>query len=144
MQKAPVTHHQVTDAQPVSEQQQVWPTSTPHPQFYCWAWLSMVWDVPLVSWDQLSHCVPSAPLAYLLVVQSKKEKRPWCCVNVLLITKISLLSTLCSSQVQNIAPCKLLWRKLTPWQPKPVQTERQILWSCQWFWWPSWDKKAAG
>lgn len=33
-----------------------------HPQFYCWAWHSMVWDISSACWGQLSWPCPLTPL----------------------------------------------------------------------------------
>ena len=53
------------------------------PSFTCWAWCHMVWDIPLVSWGQLSqlYFLPysCAPPAYSLVSWYEKQKRPWLC-----------------------------------------------------------------
>lgn len=39
---------------------------------------------------------------------------------------MGVLSTSLWSKIQNIAPCKLLWRKLTLFQPKPVHWYNQL------------------
>lgn len=40
----------------------VWATVTfpkkPSPHIYCWAWHDMMWNVPLVTWGQLSRLCP--------------------------------------------------------------------------------------
>lgn len=55
------------------------------PRFYCWVWCHVIWNVPLVSWGHLSHLysltVSCAPLAYSLVGQCEKQKRPLFCVS---------------------------------------------------------------
>lgn len=50
---------------------------------------------------------------WLLVMQSEKQRKPWCCVN----PAQQQLKHWCvtkTSQIQNTAPCGLLWRKSSP------------------------------
>lgn len=53
-------------------------------QFYCSAWGYMPWNIPLVTLGQLSqlcHFPALGHLAYSLTGQSRKQRRPWCCVS---------------------------------------------------------------
>ena len=61
--------------------------STPCPaciQFYCWAWCHTAWEIPLVSWGELSQLwllpslSPPTP-GYSLRGQSEKQRKHWCC-----------------------------------------------------------------
>ena len=49
------------------------------PSFYCWAPSHAVWDIPFLSWGQLSQLCPlptsCAPTACSLVGQSEKQKK---------------------------------------------------------------------
>ena len=73
------TSQQQTVAQPVSEQWLLW--KHPHLQFSCRVWCHMVWNIPLVSWGQLSQLCPlpaSCPLpAYSLRWQVVELRVPW-------------------------------------------------------------------
>lgn len=75
----------------------------------------------LVSWGQFSWLCPlpssCAPSASSLEHQSQKWKMSWCCS---LVTK-TVLSALFSSEIENIAPYKLQWTKLTQSLLKTVQ-----------------------
>lgn len=53
--------------------------------FYCWAWCSTAWNMPMVSLDQLSwlHPLPDSctPSTFLLGGQSGKKRKPWFCAS---------------------------------------------------------------
>ena len=72
MQKTTIAHHQMTDAKPVREQQQltILLLSRHH----------KVWDIPLVIWGQLSRLrpLPASRVrpAYSLAGLCEKQKRP--------------------------------------------------------------------
>ena len=92
----------------------------------CWVWRHMVWYIPLASWGQLPWLCPlpasHASPARLLAGQGEAQNRPWRCASPAQHSwNIPVLPTLLSSQIQNISPYKLLWRKLNLSQPKPVQ-----------------------
>ena len=71
------------------------------PSFICWAWCHMVWNIPLVSWGQLSRLCPlpasCAPPASSLVGWGEEQKRPWLCKHCSAVTKTSLCYQHCFS-----------------------------------------------
>jgi len=103
---------------------QMFPPSS-SPSFVGWAWCRMVWNIPLVSWGQLSRLCPfpttCAPSAHLLVGWGEKQKRLWLLSNN---SYISVLSTFFLYWIQNTALYQLLGQKLTVSQPKPGQAPK--------------------
>lgn len=73
-----VAHHPLSDAQPILKQQAATLTAS-SPNFDCSAWCHVVWDIPFVSWGQLSQLHPLPAFctlpAYLLVWWGEDEKR---------------------------------------------------------------------
>lgn len=58
-----IVHHPLMDGQPVPEQETATPDQLPSVLLSaCSAWCPMVWDIPLVSWDQ--HLVPPWSLCW--------------------------------------------------------------------------------
>lgn len=76
MQMKTVAYHELTDAQSLSSSP--W---TVFPLIICWVWLSMVWDIPWVTWGQLSPVLSSLSFLYppspVLVGRGEKLKNPW-------------------------------------------------------------------
>lgn len=91
--------------------------------FIHWAWCHMVWDIPVVSYGQLSHLCPllafCAPPAFSGMMWAA-EKALTLCEKSSAITITSLLSAVFPAEIQNIALVLLLRRKLILLQPKPA------------------------
>lgn len=72
-----IAHHPLTNPQPFHKQQ---PMASFLPQFILWAWWSVVWNITLVSWDQLP-CLCVLTTCYvppaLPLVGHKPPKNPW-------------------------------------------------------------------
>lgn len=74
----------------------------------------MVWNILLLSLDHLSQLclLPTCP-NFLPTVVVGKQKRPWpLCKPCSTIKKTPCIISTVFSQIQNIAPYQLLWRKL--------------------------------
>lgn len=82
------------------------------------------------NWKISSSCVPSQPLTDLQPIigmgklrkSGKKEKASMLCKEQLATAKTLLCyhHYFCH-KIQSTVPCKLLWKKLTPSQPSPVE-----------------------
>jgi len=96
---------------------------------YCWAHCHMVWSTPSNNLGQLSWlCFLSTSyplLTYSLVGHRVRNREDLDAVQKLFSTgqNTGLLSTLLWSQIQSTAPYGLLWTKLTPSHPVPVQQQ---------------------
>lgn len=98
-----------------------------HPSFYYWAWPLKAWDIPLGSLVSCPVCVPSQLLVHpqpSLAGRMVWETERTLTLQALLCnnSSIGVLATLFWSQIQNIAPYELLWRKLSLCQLKPGQS----------------------
>lgn len=86
-------------------------------------WSHMVWNTPLVSWDQLtlpnSLCTPSLVAARV----------QWGAQKALTLCKCwtKTFSALLSTQIQNAALCQLHWKNPTLSQSKPAHLESTAL-----------------
>lgn len=86
------------------------------PRFYCWAWCYMSQNIALTSLGQLAQlCLLQASCptpTYSLRGQSGKYRKPWCHDSPFQQQiKHGVLAT--QLQIQNTAPYRLLWRKLS-------------------------------
>lgn len=107
----------MTDAQPVPEQ---WPAAPSQLlMFSCWAWHSVLWNIPLASSGQMAWTSFLWLLVHLLTSRNGKLGSSW--LRVSNNQNISVLVTRLSYWIQNTALHLLLRRKLTPFQPKPGQ-----------------------
>lgn len=81
-------------------------------------------NTPWSVWVSCSSHVPSQPLTLIQFTGLRcLEENPWCCTSIAQPQQKlrCLINTLLYPQMRSTAPCKLLWRKLTPSQPDSVQ-----------------------
>lgn len=115
-----VSHHLLTDAQPVLEPWQ--PPPANFPQFYCSAWAVWYGTSLWSAWARCPGCVPSQLLVQPLhahwqgSMRNRKALGPVSTAQQQLT--IGVLSALFSSKIRTTAPCQLLWWNLTLSQPK--------------------------
>lgn len=124
MQRQSLTNfHVYTEARLLFKQQ---PSSQNPPPlcYYYRTWCYLVWNISLVNLGPTSCTSPD----YSLRVQSGKKKNPWCCVSTVFSSgcNIGVLSTVLVANPKH-STIWLLWRKLTPYQPDPLQNRiRQL------------------
>ena len=97
------------------------------PSFICWAWHHMVWNIPLVSWGQLSQL---CPLPKLLVHPQpahwwggvRAEKALALCKHCSAITKTSLCYQHCFSTTPKHSPILATMKKINSIPAKPAHS----------------------
>lgn len=93
---------------------------------YCWAWHRVVWNMPWVSRHQLSWLCPlpaphPSPASWLW--DKGRSRKGLDSVEAVPSSSKNIpeLPTLLPELIQSTNPYRILWRKFTPLQAKPVQ-----------------------